>query len=139
MGEEIFRKKSIDRIKSPEALDDYVRVSNPGVWLLLAAVIALLVGAFIWSAFGRIDSVVPGKAIVIDGKVICYIDEERADEIELGMPVKIGESSGIVRNIDTYSDREDTCRIIAEVDVPDGQYEAEIVTESISPMSFIFN
>ena len=50
MSEEIFRKKNLDKIKSPENLNDYLRVSNPGVWMLLAAVIVLLIGAVIASA-----------------------------------------------------------------------------------------
>ncbi len=29
--------------------------------------------------------------------------------------------------------------IIADVDIPDGTYKTEIVTESVSPMSFILN
>ena len=44
MDETIFRKKNIDRISSPEALNDYLRVTTPMVWLILAAVILLLVG-----------------------------------------------------------------------------------------------
>ena len=28
-----FRQESLDRAKSPEQLDDYIRVSNPGVWV----------------------------------------------------------------------------------------------------------
>ena len=38
----IFRKKSIARISSPEQLNDYICVSSPSVWLLLAAVAVLL-------------------------------------------------------------------------------------------------
>ncbi len=30
MENQIFRKKSIERVSSPEQLNDYVRVSNPG-------------------------------------------------------------------------------------------------------------
>ena len=31
MDNQIFRKKNIERVSSPEQLNDYVRVSNPGV------------------------------------------------------------------------------------------------------------
>lgn len=41
---QIFRKSSIDRVSSPEQLNDYIRVSNPSVWMILAAVIVLLAG-----------------------------------------------------------------------------------------------
>ncbi len=37
-----FRKKSLDRISSPEQLTDYLRVTNPGIWIFLAAVVVLL-------------------------------------------------------------------------------------------------
>ena len=43
----IFRKKSIERISSPEQLHDYIRVTTPGVWLVLIAIIILLVGVVI--------------------------------------------------------------------------------------------
>lgn len=42
-----FRQESLDRAKSPEQLDDYIRVSNPGVWMVLGAVLLLLLAGFI--------------------------------------------------------------------------------------------
>ena len=68
MNEEIFRKKSLDKVKSPESLDDYIRVANPGVWLLLISIIVLLAGACIWGFFGHIDSTVPAAVHVENGK-----------------------------------------------------------------------
>ena len=38
----IFREKSIERVSSPEKLDDYIKVVSPGIWILLAAIIVLL-------------------------------------------------------------------------------------------------
>ena len=35
----VFRKQTLDRISSPEQLTDYLRVTNPGIWVVLAAVI----------------------------------------------------------------------------------------------------
>ena len=43
MSNPIFRKKSIEKVTSPEQINDYIRVSNPSVWMILAAVIVLLV------------------------------------------------------------------------------------------------
>ena len=33
----VFRKKTLDRISSPEQLTDYLRVTNPGIWVALVA------------------------------------------------------------------------------------------------------
>lgn len=51
---DLFRKKSIDRVSSPEQLNDYIRVTTPSVWLVLLAVILLLIGMLIWSIFGQV-------------------------------------------------------------------------------------
>ena len=37
MSDQIFRKKSLDRISSPEQLNDYIRMANPGIWMILTA------------------------------------------------------------------------------------------------------
>ena len=43
------------RVGSPEELNDYIRVSSPAVWIALAVVIALLLGALAWAVFGTVD------------------------------------------------------------------------------------
>ncbi|MCR5735988.1 MAG: hypothetical protein K6G22_15420 [Lachnospiraceae bacterium] len=50
----LFREKSLERISSPEQLDDYIKVVSPGIWLMLGAIILLLVGVIVWSALGTI-------------------------------------------------------------------------------------
>ena len=50
----IFREKSMDRISSPEELNDYIRVTTPSVWLVLLALVILLIGILAWSILGRI-------------------------------------------------------------------------------------
>ena len=50
----IFRQKSIDRVSSPEKLDDYIRVTTPGVWITLAAIVILLAGTIVWGIFGEL-------------------------------------------------------------------------------------
>lgn len=54
----IFRKKSIEHISTQEKIDDYIRVANPGVWIILLALICLLGGICAWGVFGKIDIMV---------------------------------------------------------------------------------
>ena len=51
----IFREKSIERVSSPEELNDYIRVTTPSVWLVLAATVILLLGMLAWSIFGTVE------------------------------------------------------------------------------------
>lgn len=55
-GSDVFRKKSIERVSSPEALNDYIRVTTPSVWIVLIALVLLLVGMLAWSVLGRIET-----------------------------------------------------------------------------------
>lgn len=50
----IFRKKSMEKVSSPEQLNDYLRVSTPAVWIILAAILILLVGFIVWAVFGSV-------------------------------------------------------------------------------------
>ena len=53
---DLFRKKSLDRVTSPEELNDYIRVTTPSVWLILIATVVLLAGILVWSVFGTVES-----------------------------------------------------------------------------------
>ena len=84
----IFRKESIERVSSPDQLDDYIRVQKPSVWILLALVIALLAAAFVWagtaklettvSAFGIMDSANPNDTVT------CYLMADKAGNVKPG-------------------------------------------------------
>ena len=47
MNQQLFRKKSVDKVSSPEQLNEYIRVANPGVWMVLAAIVILLAGVVV--------------------------------------------------------------------------------------------
>ena len=51
---DLFRKKSVERINSPEELSDYIRVATPSVWLVLMATTILLAGMLAWSVLGTV-------------------------------------------------------------------------------------
>ena len=58
----LYRKESMERIQSPEQLNDYLRITNPTIWILLIAVIILLAGMLIWSSYATIGSFAQGTA-----------------------------------------------------------------------------
>lgn len=48
---------SIDiKVKSPEQLDNYIRVTSPGSWLVLSSIIILLAGFTFWIFTGEIET-----------------------------------------------------------------------------------
>ena len=101
MNEQLFRKKSVDRVSSPEQLNDYIRVSNPGIWMILAAIVVLLVGAIIWGVVGTLDTTLSTVAVAENGDVTIYVKEADVASIENGMTVRIGDKEGAVIEIAT--------------------------------------
>lgn len=131
MNQQLFRKSSIDRVSSPEQLNDYIRVTSPGVWLVLAAVIVLLMGACVWGIFGRLETKITVPVQVAGGEARLVLED--GQQVDPDAPVVIvGRkfSLGTAEGVGAYS---------ISVDLPDGEYQAEIVTESVAPMSFVFN
>ena len=139
MNEKIFREKSLNRVKSPENLDDYIRVANPGVWLLLICVNLLLAGACVWGIFGHIDSTVPSTVCVENGEAICYVAESDIASVRTGLTVKYADCEAVIDKIGEKDDMGYTCEMTAESSVADGFYEGKVVLKSYKPVSFILN
>jgi HlyD family secretion protein len=61
----VFRKVSLDRLSSPEELDQRLTVTSPIGWLACLAVIILVVAGIIWGVLGRIPDKAVGQGIII--------------------------------------------------------------------------
>lgn len=65
MKESVFRKKSLDKISSPEEIDEYMKVTSPSLWMIFGAVLLVLIAVVIWSITKEIEA-----SIVVDGQVV---------------------------------------------------------------------
>jgi HlyD family secretion protein len=61
----IFRKVALERLSSPEQLDQLMEVTSPKGWLALAGLGALLATALTWGVFGTIPTETAGEGILI--------------------------------------------------------------------------
>ncbi len=59
----IFRQKSIDKISSPEKIDELLEVTSPRSWLILISLILVIIIIIIWSIWGVITSKAEGTGI----------------------------------------------------------------------------
>lgn len=159
MAHSIFRKTSLDRVSDPEQLNDYIRVTNPGVWMIMCAVILLLTGICVWGVFGRLDTAVTVGAVTKNDQTICYIKETDMDSMDTGMQLKIGDATYQISNIssqpipvdDTFAQylihvgglSEGEWVYVAALDDIYGEdgmiTEAKIIIESIEPIRFVLN
>lgn len=64
--QKIFRKVALERLSSPEQLDQLTRVVSPIGWLALVPLLALIAVAVLWGWFGSIPTKVFGKCVLIN-------------------------------------------------------------------------
>ena len=143
MQSQLFRKKTVERISSPEQLQDYMRVTNPGIWMVLAAVIVLLAGLLAASALVKVETTVAAKGTVggKDAAIVLELPAREGKGIREGMAVRLAGQTGRVDYV--YQSGSSTV-VKASLDagadaLPEGVYDAQIVTETLSPISFLLD
>lgn len=135
MKDTIFRKKSLDRISSPEEIDDYMKVINPSLWLVMAAIVLLLVAAIVWSITGHIETVLDTAAQAENGQVVVKITEEQMGKLTVGSEVRAEDKTGEVTEIREQEDGYLVTAFIPELE--DGLVNVTLVTERIAPITFL--
>ena len=153
----LYRKKSLERISSPEQLNAYIRVLNPSVWVLLAAIVVLLIGVCVWGVFGRLDTTLSVAAVAENGVVTAYVKEadaamlaadaavcvngKQGKVVALGAePVRVDDSfTEYMRHVGGLQQGEWVYAVTLEAACEDGVHAAQIVLDSVSPMSFVLN
>ncbi|MBF0307090.1 MAG: NHLP bacteriocin system secretion protein [Alphaproteobacteria bacterium] len=65
MGQTWFRQAALNRLSTPEQLDQAMRVTSPLGWLGLASLLGLLLAALAWSVVGTAPVKAPGAGILI--------------------------------------------------------------------------
>ena len=138
MSQPLFSRKSIDRISSPEQLGDYLHVTAPSIWIVLLAVLLLLASLLVWSAVTAVESYAAGTAEVQSGVLtLTFDDGEKAENVEVGMNVKIGEYQTPVLSVG--QDGVGNVFAVAETNLTDGAYEAKVGYRSTRIIQMLFN
>ncbi len=137
MNNRLFRQKNMDRISSPEQLHDYMRVTNPGIWMVLGAIAFLLIGLFVASFSGRIENTLDVTAKVENGEATIIEVGDDARALKEDLTIRI---NGVETTIDTVRwIGADAKEAKARIAIPDGIYKVVVVTEVIAPISFLAN
>ncbi len=65
MATAIYRKVSLDRLSSPEQLDQILKVTSMRAWLALAAALALVSALIVWALVGTVVSTASGTGVIV--------------------------------------------------------------------------
>ena len=98
LQQKLFRKVALERLSSPEQLDQLMRVISPLGWLALIPLIVMIVMAVLWGWFGSIPSKVAGKCVLLNPVGLADVTSLAAgrvtevlvrvgDHVRIGQPV----------------------------------------------------
>ena len=132
-SEPVSRGKTPQRVSSPDQLTDYLRVTNPGIWVLLACVILLLTGIFAWASIGTLETVITVK-VRVEAQTATVIPLG-SGALAQGMPLRVSGQEFLIDS--TSADAFGRVFGVALVTLPDGVYDGTLVTEQTRPISFL--
>ena len=153
----IFRKKSLDRISSPEELDGYLAVTGPGVWLPLITAVFLLIGCLVWMTFGQIETTLGVAVAATDQGTVCYVPYHHADSVKNSGSVRIADHTYPLADVGfapqvVNEELDESLRRAGNLSMGDlvlplkvdgsfmtGFYSGEVVVETLNPIRFIIN
>lgn len=114
MAESIFRKKSLERLSSPEQIDRLLAVGNVKSWLITLGVLFCIAGCILWSFLGELPIYIKGSGMLLHGDGVSFIYSEFSGVVERSYLLEFGtvekgdviavlrnEEAGIVREIKT--------------------------------------
>ncbi len=146
----------MERLSSPEELHDYMRVTSPRLWMILGAIVVLLAGFIVYASTATMENTMTiqvkisqyelqeneaGEKEYITG-IQAYLPSAMKDQVENGMTVRIGSEETKVNYIGVLEDGRLYLMIDSIEDylpLPEGNYDAELVLESTTPISFLWN
>lgn len=130
----IFRSETMERISSPERLTDYLRVTSPGIWIVLAAVLILLAGFFVWMSVDTLETTVEvGVSVQNHNAEVAIKNADGA--IEKDMTLRVGDQETAI--LSTKTDEYGRTVGTAELNLTDGMYDGTLVTEAVHPVHFL--
>jgi HlyD family secretion protein len=96
----VFRKVALDRLASPEQLDQLLPVTDPRGWVALAAVGVVLLGGLVWAVLGRIPVNVGGTGILVkSGGVleVIAVNAGQITDVAVGVGDAVTEGQAVAR------------------------------------------
>ncbi len=87
---DLFRERALEKLRSPERLDQLLRVTTPVGWLALMAWCLVLAGTMTWGFYGRVTTKVSGTGIIIDPRGLFDVEATGQGEI-VGIKVHVGD------------------------------------------------
>lgn len=110
-NKQIFSQEALERLSSPERLDQMMQVVSPRAWLPLSTIGLLVAVAGTWSVVGRIPISVNGQGVLIQPRRVVQFQARSNGQlmklnIKPGDVIKKGQELGIIDKYDIKQELE---------------------------------
>lgn len=90
----LFRKSTLDRVSSPDQLNEYIKVTNPGLIVMLLGIFTIIAAGLVWLFSGEIPQTVSISGVVATDKtgvqkIYSYVPIGTSKRLSKDMPVQI--------------------------------------------------
>ena len=127
-----------NRLSSPEQLNDYLRVTNPKIWVLLIAIILLLGSLVVWSNVATIESYATGTARAEAGELtITFENATQAKQVQAGMTLEVGDAQAEILTVGT--DSNGVVVASSRANIPDGVYDVRVGYKTKQVIELLLN
>lgn len=96
-ADSIFRKSSLDRIRTPEQLNEVIKSTGTGFLALLIAIVLFILGFLAWGVLGTIEETVDVAGIANSGKITVTIPSNQVSRISSGIDARVISGDDIIQ------------------------------------------
>ena len=116
-----FRKAALEKLSTPEKLDQLIRITSLSAWLVLSMVFIAISGALLWGFQGKVKTKINAMGVLLGGEVYDVVSTSRGQLVKLHV-----ENGDIVTSGD----------VIAEVEQPELMMQIESVKSTLSEKEY---
>ncbi|MFD1602912.1 NHLP bacteriocin system secretion protein [Flavobacterium artemisiae] len=124
MSAPFFRKSALEKLSTPEKLDQLIKVTGTKSWIALTTIIVAIFTALIWSFVGTVKTKLDVVGVVLGGDVHEVVATAQGQLVELkvaiGNKVKKGDIIATIKQPELFQQIED-----AKVVLSDRKFEME--------------
>lgn len=118
MSAGFFRKSALEKLSTPEKLDQLIKVTGPKAWIGLCTIALALSIGIIWAALGRVKTKLDVVGVVQGGEVHEVVSTAQGQLVELkvaiGDKVKRGDIIATIQQPELYQNIEDAKAVLSD-------------------------
>jgi NHLM bacteriocin system secretion protein len=118
MSAGFFRKSALEKLSTPEKLDQLIKVTGPKAWIALITVFLALGTGIGWAVFGKVKTKLSATGVVLGGEVHEVVSTSQGQliglKVKMGQTVKIGDIIAEIQQPELIQQIEDARAVLAD-------------------------